>query len=172
MPKSKKSHKDRDITDSIDSYYNTMQQKYSHLNNEKFKKIYKKEDGSRNSVTIMNSKKTVFRGRYQVAGVVNKNTSIWHWGWNLPFIDRSLYKDASKIKDFANVIEKENEKIDPSAMEIIYFYCSNDSFFCSSNSIIRALKIVMYVTKASWFSPESIDENGYKMTKYNLIYDN
>ena len=83
-----------------------------------------------------------------------------------PFIDRSMYKDIEKIKDFSGIVEKNNKKMDSSTMEIIHFYCSNNNFFCSDNSVIRALKIALYVTKASWFISESIEENGYKMTKY------
>lgn len=133
--------------------------KIKNENNKKLQKITKKANlkykveykNNKPFFKVYDGKKILFDGFGQHIGIFNSETSIFHWSWNVPFINKKMYNELLKIKDVCLELESNYENYNNYELEELYFYCSSDNFYCNENSIVIPLKISKYYLKADGF---------------------
>ena len=121
------------------------------------------------TLNILNktTKKSVMIAEYQYIGIYNKQTSIFHWAWNLPFLEKKVYQEIIKIKDNLKELENNYSDYDPYELEQLHFYLDNDHFYCSSDKKNTIAKIVMYFFKGKGII--SINNKSKNIVEYILI---
>lgn len=113
------------------------------------------------------TEKSVMIGEYQYIGIYNKQTSIFHWVWNLPFIEKKVYTDINKIKDVLKDLDKNYDNYDSYELEQLQFYLNNDNFYCSDDKKNIISKIVLYFIKGEGII--SINNKSKNIVEYILI---
>lgn len=162
----------KNIKNDIDNYYNDKLKQVSKIldldNQGKYKYVMK---DSANILDIIDKsgEKIVLSGNFQTLGIYNHASSLWFWSWNIPFIDKSEYKDLDKITKFNETFIKKYEDYDPKDIEEIYFYIDNGNFFCISEYLSFILKLSLYLVKGVWFFPIEKKIEGVKTTQYIIL---
>jgi hypothetical protein len=124
--------------------------------NKSYEYIFSNENGLPIVDIIDENKNSILKAKYNVVGIYNVITSIWHWGWNVMFINRKLIKYKSLIQKFPDNIKKKYSlfnKNDQKNIERLYFYLKNDNFFSSSVDITHIMQFILYITKSKWYIP-------------------
>ena len=119
------------------------------------------------TVNVYGDTKLLFEATYEYIGIYNHNSSTWFWSWNVPFINKKMYKEIKLIKKFTKSLEKDYKKYNPYELEELYFYLNNNNYFCSTTRQDLPAKIALYLTKASGFI--KIYKKDKKITEFILI---
>lgn len=140
------------VIKNIETYFKQAQKRHPIL--KKVDDNYKLEfDNSRkeniNIVTILDGKgKPIFKAQYSIIGIYDQNAMLWHWGWNLSYINKNLIIDAEKVKKVSQ--EKlSSEKKKHSAK--LKYYTHTSGFVMPPQNIPIQIMIAMYSQKSIWF---------------------
>jgi len=119
-------------------------------------------------VDIYINDKLVLKASYEIIGVYNIISSIWIWGWSLPYIEKDLVKSSNKIKKLLPILlnyECEKDK-DYDTIEKYIYYCKNPSFFISYKNLDDIIKFSLFFTKKLWIIPHNLEN---KKIEYILL---
>jgi|LakMenEpi03Aug12_release.lakeMendotaPanAssembly.Ray.scaffolds.fasta_scaffold264883_2 hypothetical protein len=111
------------------------------------------ESDNLNIVEIYLDGKIKIKAEYNVVGMYNIPLSIWYWGWNIAFINKTLTNKIMDVKNYANNISKKYNDFNKYDIEEIQYLLSNDNFYVSGDNINKLLEIALYLTKGIWILP-------------------
>jgi len=166
--------KEKSIIRSLNNYYNTKKDKYRILLDKYEKPIYKVEYNNNDEPELIakdsSTDTTIFIAKCQTIGLYNESNSMWYWSWSIPFINKKMYTDLIKIKDFINTMKKKSKDYIPHEMEEIHFYLSNNSVYCNKEDI-EPIKIALYLLKGECVIPINKINDNIKITEYVMVTD-
>ena len=110
--------------------------------------------------------KILFEAEYEHIGIYNETVSIWYWSWNIPFINKKLYASKNRIKSYPDELIKKFKKYDPFRLEELYFYLTNDNFYCQKKDCDLPAKIALHILDAEGFIKKQKSED---LVEYILI---
>ncbi len=129
------------------------------INKSKIETDYQKKD-----LVIKNSGKEIISCKYYDVGIYNKESKIWYWAWNTPFVDRSItIKDG--VKGLKSYIADNYSHFTPQEADEYYFYTSNDNFILEQKHVQHLLGIAVSVTNCEGYVVIEKD----KIIEYKLI---
>lgn len=97
--------------------------------------------------------KLVLKGKYSIMGIYNLESSIWVWGHDISFVDKSLVKSIKKIKDLSQDLKDNYKDYIPEQADELYFITSNGNFYLSNENIPKVIKLGTYITNSLWAFP-------------------
>lgn len=108
------------------------------------------EKNDKKKVEIYKNKKLFLTKSYKVIGLYNETTSVWHWGWAIDFVDKSLVEDSIKIKKWGKdfFMKKKPKSKNEQAL---YFFTKTNSFMTNVINTIFLSKLAMYVLKGQYY---------------------
>lgn len=142
------------FSDKINSYFELQQSSISKYFNPDldYKYMFSINNNHQHIIDIFNNNnKLLLKAEYEFAGVYNINSSIWHWAWNLDFINRQLARSSLVTKKFARYIKDHLYQFDPLEADDLYFRTNNGYYYTSSKNILLIVKLILYLTKSLWF---------------------
>lgn len=131
-----------------------------------FKKNYKYAFSDDNRLRVLNrdNDKVVLEGRYETIGIYDRYSSIWHWAWNMPFINKDEY-DEESVKNRYDEIKLEKH-VDDFEYEKYLFYLSKDYFYATKDNI-KEITAMMLHFKGEWIF--EIPTNDINKVKYVML---
>ena len=150
------------MNNNISSIVNSLE--YYDKNNEKYNNITKRikyvqfihseSDLSYSNILMFDKNKNeIFRSRYEVIGLFNKDTNIWSWAWSIP---RFRKNDTNIIRQIWNY----GAKLDPE-LEFLKMEITNSRF-----RIADMVQLDIHVAFASYLSKQPF------VYKHYLYLDN
>jgi hypothetical protein len=125
------------------------------------------EDNNKNIVELKLDNKVKLKGEYNIVGLYNSTLSIWYWGWNIAFINKSKLIDKEKIKEFKKLIE--DNYFNDINIEELYYLVSNDNFYISEINMNNLIKLILYLIDGVWIFPIKSENNKIINIKYIII---
>lgn len=111
------------------------------------------EDNGKHIIEVYSDKKLKLKAEYNVIGLYNIPFSMWYWSWNIAFLNKDLYEELNKIKQFNDKLNKDYDQFDPKEADELHYLLSNDNYYISSGSIEKLMKVVLYITNGLWIFP-------------------
>lgn len=148
-------------SNKIISFYNQVNNHHNKLTEDISHKIDLKqnynfnfvEDANKHIVEIYIDKKLKLKAEYNIVGMYNIPLSIWYWSWNIAFLNKDLFTELNKIKEFNESLNKNYKEFDSKEAEELHYLLANDNYYISSGNIERLIKIILYITKGVWIFP-------------------
>jgi hypothetical protein len=137
----------------------------------KYKFILKDDNNDIPTLNIIDktTDKTIMSEKFQTIGIYNHKSSVWHWAWNISFINRKEYEDIIHLRKLYKTIENNLESYKPDEAEEFYFYSKQHNFYCTAEILPSIIKFAMFVTKGRWFFPIEKKSEGNNITQYVMI---
>ena len=122
-------------------------------------KYSKKND---KNVTYIENKKYNIKAEYQILGLLDMNTNIWTWGYDLRFIERDLIKSSKKIRKNVRILEIKNMN------EENLYYLNNSSFSINIEKMDFFIKLLLYYSDGNWII-NIVRNNNSNLIEFILI---
>lgn len=165
----------KQIKTEIENYYNSRLSKVGKIldldEHNKYKFVIKEDNNNSPLLEIYNKPddKIVLSGKFQTIGVYNKSSSIWHWSWNLPFINKQEYTDLNKIQEYPEFLNANFSKYPSKEIEELYFYTDKSNFYCTQEILSFILKMSLYIVDGVWFFPIEKKTEGNSMIQFIML---
>lgn len=108
------------------------------------------EENNKNIVEIYIGKKLKLKAEYNIAGLYNIPLSVWYWSWDIAFINKNLFKELNKVKEFTEKLNIDFDQYDPKEAEEMHYLLTNGNYYISSSNIDKLIKLILYITKGLW----------------------
>lgn len=116
------------------------------------------EENNMHIVEIFIDDKLKIKAEYNIVGLYNIPLSMWYWSWNIAFLNKKLYKELDKIRNFAKTLNNNFDQYDSKEAEELHYLLANDNYYISSGNIDRLIKVILYITKGLWIFPLNHDD--------------
>ena len=165
----------KQIKIEIEKYYNSKLSKVGKIldldDQTKYKYVIKEDNNNSPLLEIYNKSddKIILSGKFQTIGVYNRASSVWHWSWNIPFINKQEYSELDTIQTYPEFLDEHFSEYSPKEAEELYFYTDRNNFYCTQEVLSLVLKMSMYIVKGTWFFPIEKKLEGNSITQYIML---
>jgi len=144
------------VTDAL-AYYDANNDKYQNsFKNVRYTKFIAATSDMEHNIIIMydNDKNEIYRSRYEIIGLFNKNSSSWIWGWAIPSFRKNNTHIVRKIFNYGADLDPESKFL---KLELI----------TSRFRIADPIQLDMHVSIASYISKKPLIYNHYVYNEQN-----
>jgi len=152
------------ISDSLEYYDKNMEKYTEFLKKVKYIQFVESQydNGKTYNIEFFDDKGIIHQSRYEVLGIYDIKSSIWIWGWAVPYLDKKLTYISRKILNYGTELDVDNEFL---KTELI------TSRFKISNDIQIDIHsaISMYLSKQNFIANMSLEKMSEETNKYVFI---
>jgi len=145
----------------FEEYYGIKYLIFNKYFNHDLKSIKYSKKNDKNVIYIENKKYNI-KAEYQILGLLDMNTNIWTWGYDLRFIERDLIKSSKKIRKNVRILEIKNMN------EENLYYLNNSSFSINIEKMDFFIKLLLYYSDGNWII-NIVRNNNSNLIEFILI---